>query len=100
MTFKFDEDYRASDEYKEWVAQIKKDYPAMPLYLIEAAILSHKTNPQAYKTAKDAKEVFRHAPKSKVNEKPATIEGAIQVEDAAPQIIEESNSVVIEEVSA
>lgn len=98
MTFKFDEDYRASDEYKEWVAQIRHDYPSMPLYLIEAAILSHKTNPQAYKSAKDAKEVFSKAPKAKVNEKPATVEGAIKVEDAPP-VVEESSSVIVEEVS-
>lgn len=94
MTFKFDEEYRQSQEYLEWVAGVRKDYPSMPLYLIEAAIMMHKTDPQSYKKQKDAKEVFTKAPKRRMNDNPQTIEGAVKIEDAPL----EEPSVVVEEV--
>jgi hypothetical protein len=78
----FNEAYRQSQEYMEWVAGIRKDYPSMPLYLIEQAIMMHKGDPQAYKKQKDAKEVFSKAPKSRMNDNPQTIEGAITICDA------------------
>ena len=43
--------YRKTDEYKSFVNSIKNDYPDMPLYLVEMAISTHKTDPQFYKTA-------------------------------------------------
>lgn len=98
MTFKFDEDYRASDEYKGWVAAIKADYPNMPLYLIEQAIIAHKTDPQAYKKDKDAKKVFATAPKARVNEHPEIVKGAITIEDPPVEALEPSPSVLVEEV--
>jgi hypothetical protein len=101
MTFKFDEDYRATDEYKAWVAGIKADYPTMPLYLIEQAIIAHKTDPQAYKKDKKSKEVFMKAPKQRMNDKQEVINGAITIEDA-PEVVEEpaTSAVVVEEVDA
>lgn len=107
MTFKFDEDYRASDEYKAWVAGIKADFPTMPLYLIEQAILAHKTDPQAYKKDKNAREVFKTAPKQKFNQEPQTVQGAVTIEDApieepsvTIEVEEPTDAVVIEEVAA
>jgi hypothetical protein len=98
MTFNFDEEYRQSQEYKEWVAGIRRDYPSMPLYLIEQAIMAHKSDPQAYKKQKDAKEVFTKAPKQKVNQETKVVEGAITIEDAP--IEEPTPSTTIEEVEA
>lgn len=80
MTFKFDQEYRASDEYIQWVSAIKKDYPNMPLYLIEQAIIQHKTHPQYYKYCKDAKEVFNKAPVQEVNKEQQEIKGAVKIE--------------------
>jgi hypothetical protein len=107
MVFKFDEDYRASDEYKAWVNAIKADYPNLPLYLVEQAIIAHKTDPQAYKKDKDAKKVFATAPKARVNEHPEIVNGAITIEDAPaiveaiedPPALEQQPSVLIEEVA-
>jgi hypothetical protein len=109
MTFKFDEDYRASDEYKAWVAGVKADFPTMPLYLIEQAIMAHKTDPQAYKKDKNSREVFKQAPKVRVNDKQQVL-NSITVQDAPIEPIEEasvtieveepSDAVVIEEVEA
>jgi hypothetical protein len=79
--FKMDLEYRQTDEYKEWVRAIKHDYPSMPLYLIEQSIIFHKTNPQHYKTARDAKDVFKNAPVQKVNQEQKIIEDAIKVEE-------------------
>jgi hypothetical protein len=41
-------EYRKSDEYKEWVGSIQRDYPNLPLYLIEMAIILHKNEPDYY----------------------------------------------------
>lgn len=95
--FEFNEAYRATDEYKQWVAAIKADYPNLPLYLVEQAILAHKTDPQAYKKDKNAKQIFANAPKSRVNEKPQIVEGAITIEDPPNEPLESSTSVVVEE---
>lgn len=100
--FEFNEAYRASDEYKMWVASIQKDYPDMSLYLIEQAIIAHKTDPQAYKKDKNAKKVFSDVPKPYINPKTEVVKGAITVEDApleddvskmssTPVVIEELN---------
>lgn len=107
MTFTFNEDYRASDEYKAWVAGIKADFPSMPLYLIEQAILAHKTDPQAYKKDKNSREVFNKAPKVRVNDTQQVL-STVKVEDApieepstvVVEVEEPSASVVIEEVEA
>lgn len=104
MTFTFNEDYRASDEYKAWVAGIKADFPSMPLYLIEQAILAHKTDPQAYKKDKNAREVFNKAPKVRVNDTQQVL-STVKVEDApieepsvTIEVEEPVSAVVIEEV--
>lgn len=97
MTFSFNEEYRATDEYKGWVAAIRADYPNLPLYLVEQAILAHKTDPQAYKKDKQARQVFANAPKARVNEKPQIVEGAIAIEDP-PTELETAPSVTVEEI--
>ena len=93
----FNEDYRQSQEYTDWVAGIRKDFPTMPLYLIEQAIMMHKMDPQGYKKQKDSREVFAKAPKQRRDEKPQTIEGAIKIEDPEP-ILETQPSVIVEEL--
>ena len=94
--FQFTQEYRQSQEYKEWTTAIKKDYPNLPLYLIEQAIIQHKTDPQYYKKAKDAKDVFTKTPKQSVNNNQQIIEDAIKVEDAPI----EQPSVIVEELTA
>lgn len=99
QAFEFTEEYRQSQEYIEWVSAIKQDYPTLPLYLIESAIISHKTDPQYYKKAKDTKEVFKNVPKSGIparagrQDKTRIIEDAITVSDAP---IEELGTVIEE----
>lgn len=44
-------EYRQTDEYKSWLSHIKSDYPKMPDYLIEMAIINHKFDPKAYQRA-------------------------------------------------
>jgi hypothetical protein len=95
MTFAFNQAYRESEEYKDWVTQIKRDFPKMSLYQIESAIIMHKTDPQHYKKAKDAKQVFNTAPKVRVNDKPAIIEDAVKISDAPV----EEPKLVIEDVT-
>lgn len=96
MVFKFDEEYRQSQEYKEWVSEIKRDYPTLPLYLIETAIIQHKTNPQFYKTAKDAKEVFSKAYIPKKNNQEIVVEGAVTVEPPKEEEPHEPSATITE----
>lgn len=79
MPFQFTQEYRESDEYKQWVALIKKDYPNYPLYLIELAIMAHKNDPQAYKKDKDAKKYLNSTPQVKVGTKDTIVPDAIRV---------------------
>jgi hypothetical protein len=95
MTFTFNEEYRQSQEYKEWVSAIKRDYPSLPLYLIESAIIQHKTDPQYYKKAKDAKEVFKKGFMPRKNPQETIVEGAIKVE---PPLQDEPSTTITEEV--
>lgn len=81
-TFVFNDEYRQTEEYQQWYSAIKRDYPSTPTYLIESAIMMHKTEPQYYKKAKDAKQVFNTAPKVRLNDKPKIIEGAVTISDA------------------
>jgi len=97
MVFTFNEEYRQSLEYKEWTAAIKRDFPTLPLYLIESAIMAHKANPQAYKTAKDAKDVFKKTPMPTKNNQQMIIEDAIKIEEAT---IEQPSATITEEVQA
>ena len=60
-TFKgITEEYRKSDEYKNWFKAIKLDFPNMPDYLIEMSISAHKLDPQYYKkAAKEEKKIIK-----------------------------------------
>ena len=100
MAFAFNEDYRKSNEYIEWVDAIKRDYPAMPLYLIESCIMMHKTDPQYYKKAKDSKEIFTKAPKTRLNDGQKIIENAVTISDAPiePTELNSGPSVIVDEV--
>ena len=42
-------EYRKTDEYKAWMKAIQSEYPEMPVYIGEMAILAHKMDPQFYK---------------------------------------------------
>ena len=44
-------EYRQTDEYKNYVKLIQADFPSLPIYLIELGISMHKNDPQFYKTA-------------------------------------------------
>ena len=42
-------EYRKTDEYKSWMKAIQSEYPEMPTYIVEMAIVAHKMDPQFYK---------------------------------------------------
>jgi hypothetical protein len=42
-------EYRKTDEYKAWMKAIQNEYPEMPVYIGEMAIMAHKMDPQFYK---------------------------------------------------
>jgi hypothetical protein len=57
-SFKMDNAYRQTDEYKGFFEAIQKEAPWMPLPLIEGCIIAHKMDPQAYKKDKEAKKIM------------------------------------------
>lgn len=67
MTFKFDSQYRQSQEYKDYMDAIKKDAPWMPQALAEACIIAHLNDQQAYKKDKQHKKVLSSTPQPPQN---------------------------------
>ena len=63
-------EYRASEEYKNYVKLIQADYPSLPIYLIELGISMHKNDPQFYKVAsKEERKKFAKVAADLVQEK-------------------------------
>lgn len=85
-TFKMDNAYRQTDEYKAFMEIIKKDAPWMPDGLAEYCIIAHKSDPQAYKKAKNAKKILSEPIKQPVHKGEVVIHDAIQVGELTPEI--------------
>jgi len=111
MTFKMDNEYRQSDEYKQFMEAIKKENPFIPQALAEYCIIAHKTQPDAYKKDKQAKEIMKQPIKPPKNAGEIVLSDAIQVGNMTPEIekqrdefwakhIPKNDTPQIEEVSA
>lgn len=85
MAFKFDNEYRQTDEYKEFMEAIKKEAPWMPQGLAEACIIAHKTDPQAYKKDKNHKKVFSKPVEPPKYKGEVTLDN-VQVGELTPEI--------------
>jgi len=59
------------NDYKEMMAFIRNINPHLPEYLMEVCIMSHFSNPKAYKT--------RDKPKVEVTEKPQSIYQSVEI---------------------
>jgi hypothetical protein len=88
-TFKMDMAYRNSQEYKEWVKEIKKEAPYLPIGLIEYAIIAHKTNPNYYKQDKNHKKILAEPIKPPKNAGEVVIKDAIHIGDLTEDIIKQ-----------
>jgi hypothetical protein len=109
MTFKFDSQYRQSQEYKDYIEAIKKDAPWMPLALAEACIIAHLNDPQAYKKDKQYKKVLSSTPQPPQNKGEIVVD-SVHISDLTQDIIKQrqefdekylnQNQTTIEEVQA
>lgn len=89
VDFKMNDEYRKSDEYAELMKHIKSDAPWMPQYVAEMCIIMHKTNPQAYKQDKRAKDVFKQPLKPPKNAGEVLVDGKIGITDLTEDIIKQ-----------
>ncbi len=67
----FDNEFRKTDDYKQMMAFIRNINPHLPEYLCEMCIMSHFSNPKAYK--------MKDKPKVEVTEKPQTIYQSVEI---------------------
>ena len=89
--FKMNQEYRQSEEYKTLIKNIKTDCPWLPQSLCEYAIISHKTNPQAYKKDKNAKNIMKEPAKQPTNDGEIVVKDAIEIGELTNDIIEQRN---------
>lgn len=77
MVFDLTLEYKKTDEYKALYAMIKEDKPEMPDYLVDMAIVLHKSDPKLYRKH------GKMAPTSSqpVAKAPFVVEDAINVHD-------------------
>jgi hypothetical protein len=87
--FKMNQEYRGSDEYKEWVRLIQRDAPHLPIGMIEYAIIAHKTQPDAYKKDKQAKKLMSEPIKQPKNAGEIVVNDAIAIGDATDDILKQ-----------
>ena len=87
--FKMDTSYRQTEEYKLFMASIKKDVPWIPQALAEACIIAHKTDPTAYKKDKHAKSVFQKPIEPPKNKGEIVVDKAVQVGDVTDDIVKQ-----------
>lgn len=88
-TFRMNQEYRNTSEYKEWVKEIRRDAPHMPIGVIEYAIILHKTSPQAYKADKEAKKIMSEPIKQPKNTGEIIISDAITIGDMTDDILKQ-----------
>lgn len=88
MMFKFDQAYRETEEYKEFMEVIRKDNPWMPQALAEACIIAHKNDPQAYKKDPCHKKVLSQTIKPPEN-KGEVVVNTVQVQDLTDDILKQ-----------
>lgn len=86
--FKMDNEYRQTDEYKEWVKAIRHDAPHLPLYLVENAICWHKTFPQYYKSDKQANKILKETIKPPKNAGEILLDNCVHVGELTDDILE------------
>lgn len=80
-------EYRSSEEYKEFMTEIKKECPWINQALAEYAIIAHKTDPQAYKKDKNAKDVFKMQLEPPKNAGEIAVDDHVKVIDLNDDII-------------
>jgi hypothetical protein len=89
MSFSMTREYRESSEYKQLMIEIKKECPWINQAVAEYAIIAHKTNPQAYKLDKNAKEIFKKTLEPPKNLGEIAVDNHIKIIDLNDDIIKQ-----------
>jgi len=87
--FSMTDAYRKTQEYKEFLQEIKKDCPHMPLYLCEKAIMYHKNFPNYYKTDKQSKSVLNGPMPQPKYAKEVVVKDAFTITDMNDHILKQ-----------
>lgn len=75
-SFNLDLNYKKSDEYKALAAMVLQHHPGMPEFLLDMAILTHKTQPNIHKGKK------KNEPLNIPEYQNLVVENAVEILDA------------------